>query len=319
MRRNKYIQEKTFGNISSFNFTKNAFYDKIWNEQTVVARGLYIDTEKMKVMCRGFSKFFNINERPETKFDMLQYTLQFPVTCYVKENGFLGLVSYDEYKDDLFITTKSNPEGEYASWLRTMIETKFSKDTILKIKEHCKNDNVTYLFECVDIVNDPHIIDYSESELYLLAIVKNEIDFNQYNYDYIVNTANNLGIKVKEKAFEIKDWSEFFDWYNEVTQEGYEYNGKNIEGFVIEDSAGFMTKLKLQYYNFWKYMRSVAHETLRKGYINKTGSLNTAEANEFYAFCQKLYNSVEDKEGLSKIPKDIISLRRMYLEDNNKN
>ena len=315
MRKNKYIQEKTFGKISSFNFTKSAFYDKIWNEQTVVARGLYIDTEKMKIVCRGFSKFFNINERPETKFDMLQYKLQFPVTCYVKENGFLGLVSYDEYKDDLFITTKSNPEGEYAVWLRDMIYKKFSPDTILKIKNHCKSDNVTYLFECVDMVNDPHIIEYPESELYLLAIVNNEIEFNQYDYDYIINIANNLGIKVKEKAFEIKDWSDFFDWYNEVTQYGYEYNGREIEGFVIEDSNGYMTKLKLSYYNFWKYMRAVAHETLRKGYINKTGSLDTAEANSFYAFCQKLYNSIDNKEDLDKIPKDIISLRKMFLED----
>lgn len=41
---------------------------------------------------------------------MLQNKLQFPVTAYVKENGFLGLVSYDEYNDDLLIASKSTIE-----------------------------------------------------------------------------------------------------------------------------------------------------------------------------------------------------------------
>lgn len=62
MRQNKFIQEKQFGNISSFNFTRDAFYDKIWNDQTVKARGLYIDTDRMEVICRGFPKFFSVSE-----------------------------------------------------------------------------------------------------------------------------------------------------------------------------------------------------------------------------------------------------------------
>ncbi|MCQ5149679.1 calcineurin, partial [Coprococcus eutactus] len=34
LRGNSYIQEKTFGNISSFNFTSKAFNDRVWDEQT---------------------------------------------------------------------------------------------------------------------------------------------------------------------------------------------------------------------------------------------------------------------------------------------
>ena len=107
LRRNKYIQEKKFGNISSFNYTDKAFYDRVWDAQTTKARGLYLDTMKGKVTARAYDKFFNINERPETKFEMLQHKLQFPVTAYVKENGFLGIASYDEYEDALFLASKS--------------------------------------------------------------------------------------------------------------------------------------------------------------------------------------------------------------------
>ena len=203
LRSNRYIQEKKFGNISSFNFTNQAFYDKVWDEQTVKARGLYIDTVKGKVVARSYEKFWNINERPETKFDMLQNKLQFPVTAYVKENGFLGIVSYDEYNDDLLIASKSTIDSQFAQWFKEMLYTKISTDNIKKIKEYVQEHNVSFVFECVDMKNDPHIIEYPESKLFLLDIVYNQMDFAKYEYDEMIDVANQFGLTPKEKAFEM--------------------------------------------------------------------------------------------------------------------
>ena len=311
LRSNRYIQEKKYGNISSFNFTKQAFYDKVWDEQTVKARGLYLDTMKGKVAARAYEKFFNINERPETKFDMLQHKLQFPVTAYVKENGYLGIVSYDEYNDDLFIASKSTIDSEFAQWLKEMLYAKVSADNIEKMKMFIKEHNVSFVFECVDMKNDPHIIEYPENKLFLLDIVHNDIEFSKYEYDEMVNMANQFGLIPKEKAFEIATWQDFFDWYYDVLNEDYEYNGRVIEGFVIEDSVGYMTKLKLAYYNFWKFMRSISHEAIRNGYIKKTAALTTPLANEYYAWVRKLHD-VTDKEML---PKDICTLRKWFYKD----
>lgn len=311
LRSNKYIQEKKFGNISSFNFTNKSFYDKVWDEQTTKARGLYLDTMKGKVAARAYDKFFNVNERPETKFDMLQYKLQFPVTAYVKENGFLGIVSYNEYEDDLFIASKSTIDSQFARWFKEMLYEKISSENIEKMKEFIKEHNVSFVFECVDMKNDPHIIEYPNSDLFLLDIVHNDMNFYKYEYDAMVDIANQFGITPKEKAFEIATWQEFFDWYYDILEEDYEYNGRKIEGFVIEDSVGYMTKLKLAYYNFWKFMRSISHEAIRKGYIQKTSALTTPIANEYYAWVRKLHD-VEDKDG---IPKDICTLRRLFYKD----
>lgn len=313
LRHNKYINEKQFGKISSFNFNKTAFYEGVWNKQTIVARGLYIDTDKMKVACRGFSKFFNVNEMPFTKLEMLQYKLQFPITLYVKENGFLGLVSYNEYTDDLFIATKSTINSDFSTWLKNMLYEKASAESIERIKQICKEKDVTFVFECVDMTHDPHVIDYPESNLYLLTIVKNAIQFAQFEYDQVKHIGEDLGISVKEKAFEIATWQDFYDLYTEVLKPDYTYNGRIIEGFVIEDSAGFMTKLKLTYYHFWKMLRSVAAETFRKGYITRTGKLDNAESNNFYAWCQNIYKT-HTKEELEVFPKDIVTLRKMYVE-----
>lgn len=311
LRSNKYIQEKKFGNISSFNFTSKAFYDKVWDEQTVKARGLYLDTVKGKVVARSYNKFFNINERPETKFDMLQYKLQFPVTAYVKENGFLGIVSYNEYEDDLLVASKSTIDSQFAQWFKEMLYEKVSPENLQKMKEYIKEQNVSFVFECVDMKNDPHIIEYPQSELFLLDIARNDMKFSKYEYDEMVNVANRFGLTHKEKAYKIASWQDFFDWYYDILEEDYEYHGRKIEGFVIEDSAGYMTKLKLTYYNFWKYMRNVAHEAIRNGYIRRTAGLTTPLANEFYAWVRELHN-VED---LDSVPKDICTLRRLFYKD----
>ena len=55
----------------------------------------------------------------------LKNRLQFPVTVYQKENGYLGLISYDYYNDDLFFTTKSTPNGDYAVHFKNLFKFMF--------------------------------------------------------------------------------------------------------------------------------------------------------------------------------------------------
>lgn len=311
LRQNKYIQEKRYGNISSFNFTKNAFYEKAWDEQTTKARGLYIDIARQKVAARAYEKFFNINERPETKLDMLQYKMTFPAVAYVKENGFLGIVSYNPDEDSLFITTKSAPDGAFAGWLKEVLRKKCSDDALSKIKNHCKEHDVSFVFECVDMENDPHIIEYDEDKLFLLDIVYNDMKYRKYEFEKMCAIADEYGLNHKEKAYVLDTWQEFFDWYYTVTDEDYRYNNRHIEGFVIEGADGYMVKLKLHYYNFWKFMRSISHEAIRKGYIDpqKTAALTSAIANQYYGWVKTLHD-VSDPDA---VPRDICTLRRLFF------
>lgn len=311
LRSNHYIKEKKFGNISSFNFTKNAFYDKHWDEQTSKARGLYVNTNTSQIVARAYEKFFNINERPETQFDMLQHKLVFPATAYKKENGFLGIVGYDEESDELIITSKSDIQGDFAQYFKEILFSKVAD--IEKMKNYVRTNKVSLAFECVDILRDPHIIEYVESNVYLLDVVKNQMAFEKIDYDDVLHVAIQLGVECKEKVVEFSNWNEFYDWYHEVNEADYQYEGRYIEGFVIEDSAGFMTKIKLDYYNFWKFMRSVAHESIRNGHIKKTSALTTPLSNHFYGWVKQLHTSKDDKN----FPRDIIALRKMFYKEIN--
>ena len=311
LRSNKFIQEKQFGNISSFNFTRDAFYKKKWDKSTTKARGLFIDTKRNCIQCRGYEKFFNLNERTETKLEQLSLNLQFPLCAYVKYNGFLCMVSYDAENDDFFVTSKSDPSGIYSQWAKEIfeetLERNLTKEERTELLAYLKENPVTFIFECIDPERDPHIIKYPHRKVVMLDIVYNEIHFKKADYSELSRIAELFKFEYKEKAYEIKDWQSFLKWKDEVLVENYLYNGEHIEGFVVEDATGFMFKMKLNYYNTWKRLRSVAAETLRCGAIKDTTCLYTPTMNYFYAWLKKHYG--ED------LPSDIISLRDLYEKD----
>ena len=315
LRHNKYIMEKKFGHISSFNYTDEAFYDKAWNSQTVKARGLYIDTARKKVAARAYDKFFNIGECIQTRLDNLQRRMQFPVSVFIKENGFLGIISYNEYENDFLVACKSTTDSRFALWLKEMLMSKVAPGHLEGMKDYIRKNDVSFVFECVDMEHDPHIIEYPKNRLVLLDIVYNQMEFKKYGYEEMCAVAGRFGLACKEKACEILNWQDFFDWQYEVSKEGYLYPGRKgmdkIEGFVIEDSKGYMTKLKLPYYKFWKQMRAVAREVAKKGFISYTATLTTPTANRFYGWLREKYASGE----LRKMQKDICSLRKRFYID----
>lgn len=315
LRNNKFVNEKQLGdNISSFNFSREAFLKGNWNKQTILARGLFIDTASNNIIARSYEKFFRINELRSTELSSLKERLQFPVKAYIKENGFLAVISYNYKTDDLFIASKSTNKGDYVDYIKAQLVPYYDKILGQLKYFYYSNQPLSLVFECIDIENDPHIIKYNNSKLVLLDAIYNTLEFKTIPYKDLVDFAiNKIGCPVKELAYELKNWDEFRNLYIETQDENYKYNGEYIEGFVFEDSTGFMTKCKTEYYNFWKHMRSVADQTLRCGYLIRTGSLQTETANYFYGFCRDLYKNYYDKETKSyHFKTDIISLREKF-------
>lgn len=315
LRNNKFVNEKQLGdNISSFNFSREAFLKGNWNKQTILARGLFIDTASNNIIARSYEKFFRINELRSTELSSLKERLQFPVKAYIKENGFLAIISYNYKTDDLFIASKSTNKGDYVDYIKDQLASYYDKILGQLKYFYYSNQPLSLVFECIDIENDPHIIKYNNSKVVLLDAIYNTLEFKTIPYKDLVDFAvNKIGCPVKELAYELKNWDEFRNLYIETQDENYKYNGEYIEGFVFEDSTGFMTKCKTEYYNFWKHMRSVADQTLRCGYLIRTGSLQTETANYFYGFCRDLYKNYYDKETKSyHFKTDIISLREKF-------
>ncbi len=314
-RGNTYIKEKQFGNISSFNFTRDAFYNKAWDSITCKARGLYIDTKRKVIVARSYDKFFNLNERPETTLAALQQNLQFPVQAYVKVNGFLGIVGYDVAADRLIITSKGDWGGLYAQIFQETLLAELGGRVAL-LKEYVKQNNCSVIFECVEPVQDPHIIAYDKPEVVLLEIIANSVDFHHKPYAEVQQLAQQLGVQAKRLAFTFSSWQELAVWLQQIMQPGYKYEGEYIEGFVIEDANGFMTKLKLAYYTQWKHLRQLSQVVLKHGACKqgKGKQVDVLEQN-FYQWLQQEVFPKRRKDGTYAFATDIISLRRLFERD----
>ena len=174
--------------------------------------------------------------------------------------------------------------------------------------EYIRTKNKSLIFECIDPLNDPHIIEYSGEQVVLLDAVDNTPTFNKCPYDELVAVAHDLGYPVKEECVTFDNAAELVSWIEEVQGDDYEWNGEEVEGFVVEDAAGFMFKVKSGYYRKWKKLRSVAEDVIKRGYIAKTSLLFDATDNLFYGWMR------EHRED-ADLPQDIISLRKKFMEE----
>lgn len=290
LRNSRYIQEKMLGDgVSSFNFTHNAFEKGIWNNITTQARGLFIDTINERIQARSYNKFFNKEEREETRFGYLVQNLKFPVQFYKKENGFLGILSLKN--DELYFCSKSTNQGDFVEYFKNIFYRIYNEKQIEAIKDRFRKEDVTMVFEVIDPVNDPHIIKYEKQDLVLLDMVYNKIDFSKVKYEHLKAFGDRNNIKVKELAYTVNSVQEFLSLNGKIQEDDYKFNGEYIEGFVVEDAEGFMFKYKLNYYTTWKSLRWVLQRYLKNPTgVNKfTSSLTKPVENYFLAFLKEKY------------------------------
>ena len=148
----------------------------------------------------------------------------------------------------------------------------------------------------------------------MLDIIKNTLNTERTSFKRLKEIASDIGLNCKKHVLTIKNYEDFVDIVDACKKESYTLNGEYIEGYVFEDSNGYMTKLKTGYYQFWKHMRSISSEVYNKGYSEKTGSLLSPIANEFYVWLRDSLVG-RNKEERNKNAKDIITLRKEFEQN----
>lgn len=317
LRQSKFIQEKVMKDtdVSSFNFTRNAFDKGIWGGVTTRARGLFIDTKNEKIQARSYDKFFNKNEREETRINYLMQNLAYPIYYFKKYNGFLGILSMRN--DELYFCSKSVDSGDYVDYFKSIFYSTYNKNQINAIKDRFKKEDISMVFEVIDPVNDPHMIKYEKKNLVLLDMIYNEIDFRKVKYEHLLAFGKRNEIEVKELVYTVNTPQEFLALNNEISAPDYKCNGEYIEGFVVEDSNGFMFKYKLYYYSIWKKLRGVTYRYLKNptGTSDYTSMLTTPMENYYLAFLREKYPNGAPEEERALI--NITSLRDEFIKTPN--
>lgn len=278
------IDVKDQGNgISSLNFTKNTFKNRDWSKLTILARGLFVDNKTNKVVARSYDKFFNFGELSDGLEDfpfrgsefadrilaerkewikIYRDKIKFPVQFYGKENGFLGIISL--YENNLAYFSKSvalleDEEIEeiksHAGYLRT-IAAPYKK----KMRDILKDELQGYslVFEVIDPVNDPHLIEYEKPQIILLDIIENTLkDFRRLDYSKVAEVADLIGVKPKKKKEIAYNFEEMLDIIKNVAENDI------TEGRVAVDANNFQFKVKTNFYNQRKRQRTIINRYLK--------------------------------------------------------
>ena len=267
MREHEGVMEKVLPDrphISSLNFTKTVFFDKAWDDVVVKARGLFIDKENGDVVCRGYDKFFNIGERPETELSALSKTLKFPVVGFLKENGFLGNLGYDPRKDELMFASKSTTVSDFAQWFKEIFEATTTESVREDLKRYLRDAEASMVFEVIDPVRDPHMISYPMAKIVLLDVFHRSEDGKKLSYSELKKVGSVFELETKARMFEFKTMDALTGWISKAYKNlEYRFSGMDIEGVVFEDGLGFQTKCKMPHYSFWKTMRSTKDRIIR--------------------------------------------------------
>lgn len=298
------IKKKYLDNgIVSYNFTRDAFYKKIWNNLTCKARGLFIDSKTNKIIARSYDKFFDLERYfSSNKEELKKFKGKLEISY--KENGYLGLLSYNPITNGFFIATKSVDYGDYKEWFKDylMEHNLLTKDLLHFLKER----DITLVFEVIMPDKDSHIIEYDKQNIILLDAIKNEFEFKPYKYEELKEIAKLFNFGVKE-----------------IVEDGEPYNAEELqfkdffycyltnycfyEGYVIRDENNRMVKIKTEYYKKWKnvrnYLQRIANNKLSKEDLNKIGN---PILKQILTYAMDNY-----KDGMT-----LIEFRKKFLKDN---
>ena len=143
------------------------------------------------------------------------------------------------------------------------------KQTLIDIIGKYIEEGKTYIFECVDIKNDPHIIKYDESNVYLLDVKTNNFNEEYMSYEDVCKVAEQLQVSVKQAELKFNNWDEFNDWRMKFSNGITQWDCKH-EGYVMVDANNFRVKYKSTRYSFWKQLRSVLNLLQNGREIKKT-------------------------------------------------
>ena len=293
------IQEKAFGKISAFNFNHDVFNGGHWNDLTTKARGLFLDNTTGRIVARGFEKFFGYKEKQFNSEEFLKNTLKFPVSAYVKYNGFLGILGFDD--NGFLFCSKSTVGGEFAQWFEKIFRKDDHRNEVLL--DFMRKENVGLVFEVMDPVHDTHIVEYEKQEIVLLDIIRLEEEFKDSSYGELCEFAERFNFKAKEIYQWFNDWDDLRKFL-ELFSTNMDAS-RDKEGYVITDGR-YQFKLKGAWYKFWKWMRTVKDKIASGRSVNASGM--NAEATLFCGWAQR-----KGREYCAT--RDIISLRNEYEKE----
>ena len=207
--------------LTIWNYTEKVQYENLWDEVTLMCRGLVTD-DTGDIVATPFQKFFNIEEgkfEPTEKFEV-----------YEKMDGSLGIVFW--YRGQWVVATRGSFTSDQANKAREILR-KYNTDIMFR--------HLTFCFEIIYPENRI-VLDYGNDEKLVLL---GTFDKNGKETDSSI--WSQWGFDVVKKYDGINDYKQLKEMVK-----------NDQEGFVVKFSNGDRVKVKgVEYLRLHKIMTNV--------------------------------------------------------------
>jgi RNA ligase len=228
----KYLSSVRQGGLTIYKYTSKCDLEGNWNFHTKMARGLILD-DSGKIVARPFTKFWNLNQRPETNANVLP-----------AETPELS-----DKLDGSLIVTFFNPEtGAWqgvtmGSWDND--QTRYANPWLAARRDKL-DPAYTYLFEIVGPWNRI-VVFYPETRMVLIGVVHTESG-EDWSYTQVREFGTKAGLETVR--FERRPFQEIDFNDPRITNE---------EGYVARYSNGLRVKLKYaEYFRLHKILTQLS-------------------------------------------------------------
>ena len=253
-----------------YNYTQKTQYEGLWNEYTLMCRGLILDSEN-GLVARPFDKFFNFGE---LALDKQKELFEKKFHAFDKVDGSLGILYFIDRTP--YIATRGSFESDQAKMATKILHEKYSH------VDFCPS--YTYLFEIIYPENRI-VVNYGDMiDLILLGARRTESS-EEIKYDCLKDWAVKNKIPIVEKSP--------INTINKIL----EYQDDKKEGFVLVFEDGFKCKVKFNTYKrLHKILCGVSAKVIWEMLKNKDSfeELMHHVPDEFYDWVKKTKQKLQD-------------------------
>jgi RNA ligase len=207
--------------LTIWNYSEKVQYENLWDEVTLMCRGLVTDNTG-DIVATPFQKFFNIEEGKFTPTENFE--------VYEKMDGSLGIVFW--FQGQWVVATRGS----------------FTSDQSIKAREILKKYNTDIMFRhltfCFEIIYPENriVLDYGDDEKLVLLGT-----FNKDGKEIDIEMWTQYGFDVVKKYDGISDYKQLKEMVK-----------NDQEGFVVKFSNGDRVKVKgVEYLRLHKIMTNV--------------------------------------------------------------
>lgn len=210
-----------------YNYTRKCTYEKMWNEVTLLCRGLILDKD-YNIISLPLGKFFNYEEYGPERIESELRGKKYHV--YDKKDGSCGVLF--EYRGNYGIATRGSFNSEQAIWATNLLNQKYI-DAVKKLD----TDNYTYVYE-ICFPSNRIVVDYGEfADIVFLARINKNTGVDEQLED---NISEIMKPFVTVERFDELEHLSF--------EELQALNIHNREGFVLHGEDGKRIKVKFADY-----------------------------------------------------------------------